>query len=171
MQLARIYHGHTTGILTVVSKNPLPFFSFRFSSIFFYYGNGSCLSILCFCLVVVDCKSKNKQTNKQTEKIWILSVCKTLFSSATCSTPFVLFHSARQKTKRKKNVSLLCFILFKSEVTDYQRRMTGTVSNSLEIQQEMNEPWVQFIEVDLIRRKSWRRGTIYRRIRLDVRVH
>jgi hypothetical protein len=49
--------------------------------------------------------------------------------------------------------------------------MTGTVSNSLEIQQEMNEPWVQFIEVDLIRRKSWRRGTIYRRIRLDVRVH
>ena len=42
--------------------------------------------------------------------------------------------------KEKKNVSLLCFILFKSEVTDYQRRMTGTVSNSLEIQQEMNEP-------------------------------
>ena len=145
MQLARIYHGHTTGILTVVSKNPLPFFSFRFSSIFFFTaGTAVVFPFYVFVWLLLIVKAKiNKQTNKQKKiqkKSGSCQFCKTLFSSATCSTPFVLFHSARQKTKRKKNVSLLCFILFKSEATDYQRRMTGTVSNSLEIQQEMNEP-------------------------------
>ena len=117
MQLARIYHGHTTGILTVVSKNPLPFFSFRFSSIFFFYcGNGSCLSILCFCLVVVDCKSKNKQTNKQTEKnpeeIWILSVLQDTILISDMQHAFRPFSFCKtEDEKEKKCVTTLFYII------------------------------------------------------------
>ena len=117
MQLARIYHGHTTGILTVVSKNPLPFFSFRFSSIFFFTaGTAVVFPFYVFVWLLLIVKAKiNKQTNKQKKiqkKSGSCQFCKTLFSSATCSTPFVLFHSARQKKKKeKKCVTTLFYII------------------------------------------------------------
>jgi hypothetical protein len=140
MQLARIYHGHTTGILTVVSKNPLPFFSFRFSSIFFTTGTAVVFPFHVFVWLLLIVKAKiNKQTNKQ-KKSGSCQFARRYSHQRHVARLSSFFILQDRRRKGKKNVSLLCFILFKSEVTDYQKRMTGTVSNSLEIQQEMNEP-------------------------------